>query len=98
MAQRRCRTVPSDPCDCECLDTQQTNGELLTIQIQNTNGVFGLKERCILPKRLEELHKFNKAHDAVRDHEFLETPEATFPSSMPAPTAPGPETTKHSQL
>lgn len=43
-----------------------------------------------LPERLEELHKFNEAHCAVRYHEVLEAFETAFTSTVPWPAAPCP--------
>lgn len=45
-----------------------------------------------LPEWLEEFHKLNKAHRAIRDHEVLETSETAFTSTVPWPAAPCPET------
>lgn len=51
-----------------------------------------------LPEWLEELHKLNEAHCAVRNHEILEAFETAFASTVPRPAAPCPTTNKEREI
>lgn len=56
---------------------------------------MGIRSRKrVAPERLKELHKLDKAHDAVGDHEVLETTEAAFSPPMPTSAVPCPEDRK----